>query len=1010
MQKIKGKGYWKLNNDLINNELFKREIINCILWVDNQYSYMQSKKIFWEILKSKIKKTAISFSVRQAKAQSREKVNLQNEIDNLSKYLERCDKEDTIRLIQNKINDNIKKLDKIYDREVKGNFIRSRSQYLEEGEKSSRYFLNLEKKRQSENVIRKLKTNKGTHYKDVDILRETCNFYKELYKDDNIKSEDINEYLNDMNIENRLNEKDKLFFENEITKEEVLNAVKQLKNNKSPALDGLTPEFYKHFWHELEPFFMDMIVEVYETGQLTESQKTAVLSLIFKKGERDNLAHYRPLSLTNYDYKIIAHVIANRIQKVIHKLVNKDQSAYVKNRFIGNNARMFIDLIDFADNNNIEGILLCLDFKKAFDSLSWDFMLNTLKRLNFGTNFLKWIKIMYTEPKIRIKNNGHLSEEITLYKGIRQGCPASALLFIICTEVLANQVINNNAIRGINIGDREIKIVQHADDTTLALSNKESISETIKTVELFSSVSGLKLNIEKTEGIWLGQYKGSGVKYGNINFKDEPVKCLGVYIGNNKKDCETKNWDNKIRNFEKLFESWKKRKLTLIGKSVIINMLGISKFIYNFTVLETPEYVIQTINTIIFKFLWKIDRLKRSHVIGKHMDGGLNIVDVKSKIDALKATWVKRLVGCETSWTIIPSFILRDIGFDIKDFLKTKFDDNVSILNDYPFYKSVFVAYNKCKTCKVKKKYGNEIIWLNEEYKWKKKVLYYKNWIEAGYMYTKDLYNRDGSFIDERVVLQKLGGNTRNWISEYMTIRSAVNSKVTWGERELFKYTNIKYDTTFNLKSGVYTFKTVTSKTFYEILVGEKFERNKMEKKWIELYNVPNSKKYFSSVYESSVKNMSCKRLAEFNYKLLHNILSCGYVVNKWNMNVNKYCETCNEIQTAEHLLFDCKIIKPIWEKTGNILKCKITWKNLLLGYSFGNMETETRRLILTIILKCIHSIWSKNSENHYAFKTAFFNSKIASSIKIYSEILNETNQNYNTYVRKLNSFVENFL
>ena len=181
-------------------------------------------------------------------------------------------------------------------------------------------------------------------------------------------------------------------------------------------------------------------------------------------------------------------------------------------------------------------------------------------------------------------------------------------------------------------------------------------------------------------------------------------------------------------------------------------------------------------------------------------------------------------------------------------------------------------------------------------------------------------------------------------------------------------------------------------------------------KKWIELYNVPNSKKFFSSVYESSVKNMPCKRLGEFNYKLLHNILSCGYVVNKWNINVNKYCETCNEIQTAEHLLFDCKIIKPIWEKTGNILKCKITWKNLLLGYPFGNMETEARRLILTIIMKCVHSIWSRNSENHYAYKTAFFNSKIASSIKIYSEILNETNKNYNTFVRKLLSFLQNFL
>ena len=115
-------------------------------------------------------------------------------------------------------------------------------------------------------------------------------------------------------------------------------------------------------------------------------------------------------------------------------------------------------------------MIICIDFRKAFDSLNWDFMFTTLRNFGFGSNFINMIKTIYNGPTLTIKNNGHFSEELQLQKGIRQGCPASALLFTLCVEILWKAINQNKEVKGINIDEHEVKMVQHADDTTLTLN------------------------------------------------------------------------------------------------------------------------------------------------------------------------------------------------------------------------------------------------------------------------------------------------------------------------------------------------------------------------------------------------------------------------------------------------------------------------------------------------------------------------------------------------------------
>ena len=111
------------------------------------------------------------------------------------------------------------------------------------------------------------------------------------------------------------------------------------------------------------------MIQSFEKGELSFSQKLSILYLIHKKGPTDELKNYRPISLTNCDYKIFAFVIATRLQTVINKLVNENQSSYVKGRFIGINARTILDIFEYNEENDKDGILLFLDFQKAFDSI-----------------------------------------------------------------------------------------------------------------------------------------------------------------------------------------------------------------------------------------------------------------------------------------------------------------------------------------------------------------------------------------------------------------------------------------------------------------------------------------------------------------------------------------------------------------------------------------------------------------------------------------------------------------
>ena len=503
----RGPGLWKFNNSLLKDQVFLTLIENSYPMIKVKYSEVEDARLRWVLIKMELRGIIIPFAKNKARATRLYIENLEKRLAKLDfTILNHTGSQMDLFFKQSELEKLKKELQHSYDKKGEGAIFRSSLRWTEQGEKPTKYFFNLEAKNFMQKTIVELKiSDNKTVIKDGEILQQIQDFYRDLYTSQFSGSEELFDNFVGNVVLPQLSEVDKNILEGELTVEECRQILKTFSNGKSPGEDGFTVEFYVQFFELLAPDMLASLNAAYLHGEMSVSQRRGVITLIPKDDSNLlELSNWRPITLLNVDYKIASKAIASRIKNVLPALIHSDQSSFMKDRFIGQNIRLINDILEQTELQDVPGILLQLDFRKAFDTVEWPVIQQTLSKFNFGDSLKRWVQTFYCNAECSILNNGLNTKQTHLSRGVRQGCPLSPYLFILVAEILASKIRHDKNVQGIELFKKEIKLSQFADDTSLICTNLKSFGNALNILADFGAISGLHLNKSKTKALWLG--------------------------------------------------------------------------------------------------------------------------------------------------------------------------------------------------------------------------------------------------------------------------------------------------------------------------------------------------------------------------------------------------------------------------------------------------------------------------------------------------------------------------
>ena len=861
--------------------------------------------------------------------------------------------------------------------------MRSKCKWIESGEKPSKYFCALEKRNYVSKNIVKLESQDRQITDQNEMLHEIKAFYQNLYasRDNELNDVNLEMLLNNYDIP-KLKDEDKLKLEQSISLEEVGQAARSLKNDKSPGPDGFTARFFKFFWPNLKTIIFRSITEGLNKGELSTTQKMGIISIIPKGDKkRELLKNLRPISLLNVTYKIISYCITTRLKTVLSYIINENQKGFLKGRYIGENTRTLYDVMKILDNKKDKGLLLLVDFEKAFDSVSWVFIDKVLKFFNFGPTFRGFIKFLNNDFKLCVLQHGCFSSFFPVGRGCRQGDPISSNIFLLCVEILGILVRNNKDIKGIKLGKFEIKINQYADDTSLILDGSEhSLRHSLNLLDQYAKFSGLKPNIEKTRCIWLGNKKYSEDRLCRdipLIWSKEPFKFLGIIFSINLKEMERLNFDSKISEIKNLINSWSRRLLTPVGKITVVKSIILSRLTHLFISLPNPsEKIISNLEQDLFRFVWsnKPHKIGRNIIMQNYEEGGLNMVNIRCFIKAMKMSWVDRLINDDSLLTELFELNVFErkenffsVGAELLNYV------SCNIKNE--FWKDVINAFYELRDIiqnqSSETDFLYEEIWYNKKIKVDKKPVFYKAWADKKIMYIYDLYDQNGNLLNYDNFCAKF--NFRPPITHFYGIVRSI-SKV-WHNLRIRQ--NIILPNFKNYIRLIYKNKQ-SKKTLYQIFLSNVKNLKKINhiSKWRNDLNFNIEDSDISKINLIPIVMTTDTKMRWFQYKIIHRSLATNVILNKMNIRQSDLCSFCLlEKETIFHLFCDCDFVKSFWEQFKNWI-CTNAEDISLNNFEiiFGKVKNKKYSCLNLLITLAKYHIYKQKFKNS---RPLFFNFKL---------------------------------
>lgn len=480
---------------------------------------------------------------------------------------------------------------------------------------------------------------------------------------------------------------------NRLCEEDVDAAIASSKNGKAAGIDGIIYELWKElrkrFSKTQDPHKSNLNI----TGTLTavfrdiegfglnkDSDFAAGwLCPLYKKGDRTDIANYRPITLLNSDYKLMTKAIALKLAKVAPQIIHNSQAGFVRGRSITDHVRIARLMTDYAEATEENGVIVALDQEKAYDKIDHDYLLKVLRKLNLPENFVKIVQTLYSQADTVVIINGEISDPFRVKRGVRQGDPLSCLLFNLAIEPLS-AALRASTLRGWSIPGVHEKLIAilYADDTTVYLREQDSLDTLMTILNKWATAATAKFNVLKTEYIPLGtpEFRNRFCQTRRLNDMSAPipretkiasdgtaVRILGGWVGNLIDDATP--WSPILDRTVATLKRWSNLFPSTTGKCMIANMIigGMSQYL---TAADgMPREILKKLEKLTTDFFWD---WKKTHTINKHTlhlpsrAGGKDLLDIEARNESIYLVWTKKLYADESErplWAYIALEIIR---------------------------------------------------------------------------------------------------------------------------------------------------------------------------------------------------------------------------------------------------------------------------------------------------------------------------------------------------------------